>query len=241
VDPSSLEKKIQGEPLKKKKILMGSPRAKKCFTWSRAWIYLILFIFSVALLAVGNTLHREKRPEVRVHSSMKDDTCMLAVGQVVECEPGKHVAVWRRLTEATGGPDMAVVSPFAVRDSPEDAREDLHAFGNPKDYGPNVTTRFNCMCARVTRINHLYPNVPCTLQNTCMLQKIETHYVQTVGWVYGYAADTLLAIGSLLLILTFYGTLILMLELGCCSCCFRNSKVVEVSYRDTHKELPESD
>lgn len=166
-------------------------------------------MFSGVLLGVGNTLHTANRPNVRVHSPMIETLCILSSAQIVQCND-KYVAVWKR--QGDDGPTIAVASPFAVRNSRGQALEDLRTFGTPSDYGPNVTTRFKCFCAQVTRFNHMYPHVSCALHDTCMLRKDETFYVISVGWVYGYAANTLLAIGSLLLVVAFCGTVILMMD-----------------------------
>ena len=127
---------------------------------------------------------------------------------------------------------MAVISPFAIRATREEALMDANLVNASSSQGS-----ISCMCTSVTRINHLYPNVPCSLENTCMFRTEETRYVQRIGWVYGYAGDALLAIGSLSLLLTLGGTIILFVDVGVCG----KSKEVEIAYRNAHKEYPEGE
>lgn len=184
-------------------------------------VLIIFIIFSIALLAIGSRLRMDAGKTTSVGGFAKA-SCTLTDVQVVQCSPtGAWTAVWRR-RETAGS---VAQNPFASRPTRELALADTN------DYPLNVT--MECMCDESVRDS--YPNVNCQLTNACMMEVSMIEYMQHVGTVYGYSGDTLIAIGSLLLVGSLVG-LIFVLKGMCCPVVGESKKANDVYVLDDSKE-----
>lgn len=182
---------------------MCNPQSRS-LQWSLASIHLILLIFSIALLSIGGRL-RNDSDVVILMSGYRMSTCTLDAVQVDKCpQTGAHIAVWRR-TEDQGS---VLDSPFSYRSTRELATLDTN------NYPFNTT--FPCMCN--PNVIDPYPALTCTFGDACFLNVGAVNYVQKDGFVYSYSTDTLLGIGSLLLICSVLGSLFLFISNGLCCC-----------------------
>jgi hypothetical protein len=138
------------------------------------------------------------------------------------CQHG-FAAVWRR--KETGG--SVVASPFAMRFTREDAARDTN----------NYPLNISLPCVHSTSYSvEEWPTIRCpergggeagAFRGACMLNVPLVLYMQQAGFFHAYSGDTLLAIGSLLLVCTVFGASLMMAincsKLGrcqcCCSCC----------------------
>lgn len=180
--------------------------------------YTIIFVFSATLLGVGNTLRNDATRFISAPGPLtRNETCVLSQGVVRHIGENAHVAVWKRISDS--GPDMVVVSPFAVRKTEMEALEDLMR---------NGTT---CACLQITDPNRMYPDVSADLSNTCMLDQAVTDYVRHVGWIYGYSGDAALASGAFLLVLFFIAMMLLMVDMGFFNCSGKRN----IPYREADK------
>jgi len=176
----------------------------------RGWIaalvslFVVLFALSVALLCMGVRVQQDAGT-VPLIGGFTLAECSLSGAQVVGCVTGGYVAVWKR---AENGASI-VEGPFSVRSTMERAENDLTAY-------PNATGTVPCMCPDPA-ITAFYPNVECSLRNVCMLEVRLVQNMQLVDQIYGYTGATLLAIGSLTLVV-FVGGMLAML-IGNCTCC----------------------
>lgn len=102
-----------------------------------------------------------------------------------------------------------VQNPFALKAARDLAERDLN------DYPLNVT--FPCWCN--PDYMDPFPSLTCSFNDACFMDVQLGEYMKKVGGVYGYGGDTLLAIGSLVLILGIFGIVLLIIANGFCACC----------------------
>lgn len=177
-----------------------------CPFWSLGTLHLILLIFSIALLAMGTRI-RNDSASVQTVSGYSRAECTLTAVQVNMCPMNKgYVAVFRRKED---GGTSVVASPFALTATRDEAERHFN------DYPLNVT--LPCMCNH----NYMdpYPALTCAMNDACMMDVKTVEYMQTVSGVYGYSGDTLIAIGSLLLVTAVTGIALLAGLAGWCRCC----------------------
>lgn len=177
---------------------------------------------------------------------MQQAMCKLVEAQVVPCNDDgggggggqqQFVGAWKRLVDSSSSVGVAVLSPFAVKNTKEEAQRDLLLYPVlESNSSSSSSSSYPCLCTPLTDPNELYPHISCSLRggNLCMLDTTVTLYTGEVGFLYKYAGDALIAIGALTLILALFGTVIFLLEAGCCWCCFQD---VSVSYREAAKDF----
>lgn len=144
---------------------------------------------------------------VQMVSGYTQDTCTLELFEAIMCPMNKGwIPVFKR---KEGGGTSAVADPFATYASKEDAERHFN------DYPLNVT--LPCMCNK----NYIdpFPALTCAMNDACMMEVETVKYMQTVSGIYGYAGDTLIAIGSLLLVTAVTGLALLIGIVGWCKCC----------------------
>jgi hypothetical protein len=217
---------------------MCQPRRSCCLQFSLGTVFVILFAFSVSLLAMGTRLRADVGGMAERYASLGGgysanggavgSNCTLTDVRVVECQlptagavGGGFVAVWRR--GETGG--SVVASPFAMRATRQDADRDTN----------NYPFNTSLPCAHSTSYSmEEWPTVRCpdgrgssAFRGACMLDVPLVLYMQQAGFFHAYSGDTLLAIGSLLLVCTVFGASLMVAincsKIGhcmcCCSCC----------------------
>ncbi len=168
-------------------------------------IFVILFMFSASLLGIGVRL-RNDAGSTRTMTGYARQNCTLDAVQVVGCPLGGFTAVWRR--KETG---FSVVSdPFSLLPIRDLAQ--LHT----NDF-PLTNMSYPCVCN--PSYADPYPAINCKFEDVCMLNVPMVEYMQKVGMPFGYAGDTLIAIGSLVLFCFLFGFMFLFLGNGLCDWC----------------------
>ncbi len=154
--------------------------------------------------------------------------CTLVQSQVVECPLGGFVAVWKR--QETGS--SVLVGPFALHLTRALAQARLD------DYPVGNGTTYDCMC------NAYYvdpfPVINCKFMDACMLDVPMVEYMRTVGIPFGYSGDTLVSIGSILLVCFVFGSIFLLASNGfcnwCCCCIIQEQRKDHVYVMDESKD-----
>jgi hypothetical protein len=184
----------------------------------------IFFMFSASLLGIGVRLRTDAGATLTMAGYLAQN-CTLDAVQVVACPTGGYVAVWRR--KETGFSVLA--DPFSLQPTQERALLRANDYPLSTSGGGNgsatTTTTVPCMCN--TAYANPYPVINCKFFDACMLNVPMVEYMQKVGIPFGYAADTLIAVGSLTLVLFLLGFVFLFLGNGLCDwccCCSRQEK-----------------
>lgn len=192
----------------------------KIILWTLASLFLISILQSAFLIGVGDWIRRDSSQTMSL-SGYRRTMCTLAFGLVNTCpKNGGSVAVWKRIEDGTS----VISSPFSLKSTVDLAKRDLD------NYPLNVT--FPCYC----NPNSMdpYPALTCNFNDACFLEIETVYYVQRVGGLYTISGNATCAIGSLYLVFSLFG-LILLLVLnkytcwcGCCSSSF--NKDVDMNY-----------
>lgn len=181
------------------------PPRGNCWQFGLGLIFFVLLMLSVGLLVVGNRLHLDAQSVMQLPNYQLQN-CTLLETRVNTCPKGGFVAVWKR---KEGGENSVVQNPFALKQTQDLAERDTN------DFPFNVT--FPCWCDP----NYMdpYPSLTCNFNDACMMDVPMGAYMKKVGGVYGYGGDTLLAIGSLTLIMGVVGIILVIIANGFCACC----------------------
>ena len=143
-------------------------------TWALSLLFVILFIFSVSLIAVGATVHNQRIKGFAV--GKEQQACTPSSVKVVEYEKGQWLAVWN---------EHMVEDVYATRDSKELAEANLN------DYKLNQT--YPCLCSRI-----LHEGVWDVYHGACYFNMNATRAVVQTQMIYKYGSDALISVGSLI-------------------------------------------
>lgn len=184
--------------------------------WYAAFIgiFFVVLIVSIPLVIKGANVREDAGRFKLLPGDMIKTKCTLLDSRVVECnKPGVGWVVVYKRAEDNGG--SVVRHPYSF------VHEQTVAQHQVDDYPLNAT--YDCMCH--PNVATGFPNVDCDLtQSPCLLDVEMARALIDMGVPYGYAGATLLAIGSLLMILSVLGMILLCISQGCCACCCGSDK-----------------
>lgn len=147
-------------------------------------LFLILFIFSVAMVSVGATIHHQKL----VPFQLRSENCSLVRTETIQCPDHRWLQVWNGNT---------VESVFARRDT-------------MSTVGFELNHTYPCRChTQLTDNVGLECNV---WKNVCYLDIEATAFVSEAQFIYRYGSDTLISIGTLLFVAICVGGVMMVIR-----------------------------
>lgn len=180
----------------------------RCGLWLITLVGVVLvgfFALSAALLATGTRL-RDDLSQAGIVSGFIKSTAFVSEASVIQTGGGLWVAVWK-------GPFSRyslIRNPLAVYAQKAYAEEDLHKM--------MLNFTYTIMCPSNAAPLLDYPSVA-SLRSVCMADVETVEYLQRVHGVADYGASTLLAIGSVALVLVVLGVVLVCIGKGWCYCC----------------------
>jgi hypothetical protein len=147
-------------------------------TWALSALFVVLFIFAVALISVGATVHNQR---VHQHFQLRQTNCTIHSPAQVVPICNQFVAAWN---------DGAIVEDvYAAKDTHELAQD---MTGNYR-----VGRTYPCLCHTITSHSN---ETLCSLYHAsyCYLNLESTRAVLQTQMIYKYGSDAMISIGCLI-------------------------------------------